>query len=1056
MELRILGELQIQAAGRPIELGPLKQRLVLAALAVDVGRSVPVETLIDRVWDGSPPAEARGVLYTYITRIRRLLAAASLDEGVTAITLVRRPGGYQLEASDDRVDLRLLRSLTDQVHHLEPDDPRRAHLLRQAVELWRGDPLDGLPGDWAARVRERLRQQALGTLLEWAESELRQGRPGPVADRLSQALERDPLTEPLVLHLMRALHLGGRRAEALDQYARTRTLLSEELGVDPGAELQQLHQRILRDEMARRPVAASAPPAPPVVVAPEHVEPVAPDEPTDAPPVGRAGPGCQLPPPLPDHTGCEAEIERALSVLAQPERAVVSRPPLILSGPGGVGKTSLSVRLAHLLRNSYPDGQIFVGLDGRRSDPASALNQVLRALGVPNVQQLRSTEEKLSQYRSTISGRRILIVLDAATSAEEIRPLVPGDSGSALIATSRARLTTVPGAHHVELAMFTAEQSLALLAQILADDRIVREPQAAETLVGLCGGLPLALRIIGARLTARPHQRIARLADRLRNERSRLDEMTADGLAVRLSVAVSYEGLDPAARRIFRLLGFMGSPSFAEWLGAALLDEPVDVTEELLELLVDARLIEVVTDPVHRVLRYQMHDLVRLYAYERAVQEDTPEELHTAVARVLTAATELSERLGERLPHAVPPLYRQPPMPVSLQPCVLAADHLRPGWLDAEGACLVAAVERAAELDMDAAACALADALVFASFAVRNDFLSWDRTHAAAIGVARRTGNRVAQAVIECGIGLLRYKEDRFADAERYFPAAVALFDEAGHQAGAAAARNGLGTVLREVGRHHEAIPLLEAAADTLARLGDENGAAHARYGLGHCHRELGDDTTANARLSEAVSGYRTLGHWRGEAIATRAIGLVHRARGELDEAEMWCSRAHAQIMAHQDEHMACYTAQALAKIWLRRGEVDRAREPLSRSLATCRRLHDRLGTALVQRTIGELHLAAGQLDDAARALELAYDGWQALGHDLGRARTLRDLGLVRAASGDVPAAHTAWSDALAVFDRLGTREAGEAAGWHDGCGADCGFDSVGASPGAARAVSTL
>ncbi|MEU1251060.1 AfsR/SARP family transcriptional regulator [Micromonospora arida] len=1057
MELRILGELQIQVAGRPIELGPLKQRLVLAALAVDVGRGVPVEVLIDRVWDGSPPADARGVLYTYITRIRRLLAAAALGEGVHPITLARRPGGYQLEAADDRVDLRQLRTLSEQVQQLDADDPRRAQLLRQAVELWRGDPLDGLPGDWAARVRERLRQQALGTLLEWAESELRQGRPGPVADRLSQALERDPLTEPLVLHLMRALHLSGRRAEALDQYARTRSLLADELGVDPGSELQLLHQRILRDESVRRPVAVLEPTPPPAVTPSQPVEATEPDEqdqPDDIPHAGRAGRGCQLPPPLPDHTGCEAEIEQALTALAQPQQTLTARPPLILSGPGGVGKTSLSVRLAHLLRASYPDGQIFVELDGRRSDPVSVLNQVLRALGVSNVQQLRSTEEKLGEYRSTISGRRILIVLDAAVSAEEVRPLVPGDSGCALIATSRARLTTVPGAHHVELTMFTPEQSLALLGQIIGADRIAREPEAAETLVELCAGLPLALRIVGARLTARPHQRIARLADRLRNERYRLDEMTADGLAVRLSVAVSYHGLDPAARRVFRLLGFMGAPTFAEWLGAALLGEPVDVTEELLDLLVDARLIEVVPDPVHRTLRYRMHDLVRLYAYERAVEEDSTAELHTAVARVLTAATGLSERLGERLPHAVPPLYRQPPMPVSLQSCVLAADHLRPGWLDAEGACLVAAVERAAELDMDAAACALADALVFASFAVRNDFVSWDRTHAAAIGVARRTGNRVAQAVIECGIGLLRYKEDRFAEAERYFPAAVTLFDEAGHQAGAAAARNGLGTVLREVGRHHEAIPLLETAAETLARLGDENGAAHARYGLGHCHRELGDDTAATTRLGEAISGYRTLGHWRGEAIATRAIGLVHRARGELDEAEAWCTRAHALIVEHQDEHITCYTSQALAKIWLRQGKIDRARGPLERSLATCRRLHDRLGVALVQRTIGELHLAAGQLDDAARVLELAYDGWQALGHDLGRARTLRDIGLVRAAGGDLPAAHTAWTDALAVFTRLGTREAAEAPGWHRACGPGCGFDCAGSTAAGSLAVS--
>ncbi|WP_192579652.1 BTAD domain-containing putative transcriptional regulator [Micromonospora sp. AMSO31t] len=1024
----MLGELEIRSEGRPIELGPLKQRLVLAGLAVDAGRPVSTEALIDRVWGASPPTDARGVLYTYITRIRRLLATAGAG-GETAVTLVRQPGGYLLTAATDQVDLGRLRSLTQQAQRLSPDDPARAHLLRQAVDLWRGDPLAGLAGDWAAHVRERLRQQLLGVLLDWADSELHQGRPGPVADRLREAVNHHPLTEPLVLYLMRALQLCGRRAEALDQYARTRALLADELGVDPGAELQKLHRSLLRAE----PSPAASPPVP-RQPAPEPVPPATEDEPERNAP---AAPGCQLPAPLPDHTGCEEEIAEALAVLAGPGQPGQPRPSLVLTGAGGIGKTSLSVRLAHLLRDSYPDGQIFVGLGGGRDDPASALNQVLRALGVANVQQLRTVEEKLGQYRAALSGRRILIVLDSAGSAEEVRALVPGSAGSALIVSSRARLTTIPGARHVELKMFRHDQSMALLGQLVGPDRLAADPEAARTLVDLCAGLPLALRIVGARLMARPHQRMARLAERLSDERSRLDEMTVDGLAVRVSVAVSYQGLDQPARQAFRMLGFMAVPNFADWLAAALLDEPADQAEELLEQLVDARLVEVVQDPAHCAVRYQMHDLVRLYAYECAVQEDAPEVLHTAVARVLAAATALSERLGERLPHAVSPLHR-PPVPVSLGPGVLAVDHLRPGWLDAEGLCLVAAVERAAELGMDEAACALADALVFASFAVRNDFVGWGRTHAAALGVARRAGNRVAQGVIECGIALLRYKEDRFGEAEGYFASATALLEEAGHEAGSAAARNGLGTVLREVGRHREAIPLLAAAADTLARLGDENGAAHARYGLGHCHRELGEDAAAIENLTQAVDRYRRLGHWRGEAIATRGIGLVHRALGDLDEAQRWCSRAHDLVVAHDDSHMSCYTTQALAKIWIRQGRTDRAREPLHRALLTCERLHDRLGVALLRRTVGELQLATGELEAASDMLELAYKNWRELDHDLGQARTLRDLGMVHARRGDRSAAHLAWAEALVVFERLGTREAGEALGWHVSCGPGC------------------
>lgn len=1042
VELRILGELQIIGAAGPLELGPLKQRLVLAALAVDAGRSVPPEVLIDRVWDSSASIDARGVLYTYVTRIRRLLSSADTGD-VTPITLARRPSGYLLGPAGDRFDLHRLRTLAEQARELGSEDPRRVRLLREAVDLWRGDPLDGLPGDWAARVREGLRQQLLGVLLDWADSELRQGRPGPVADRLARALERDPLAEPVVLHLMRALHLGGRRAEALDQYARTRALLADELGVDPGAELRKLHQEILHDELPTRFSVATVEPVTPPVTVPPPAEPGPWESDEVADPTG---PGCQLPAALPDHTGCEAEIAEALTLLAGPERSSTPRPPLILAGPGGIGKTSLSIRLAYLLRDSYPDGQIFVGLDGRRGDPAGALNQVLRALGVSNVQQLRTLEEKLGQYRAALSGRRILIVLDSAVSGEEVLPLVPGAVGSALIASSRARLTTIPGAHHLEMQMFRDDQSLTLLGRIIGTERLAAEPEAARTVVEMCAGLPLALRIAGARLAARPHRRISRLADRLRDERGRLDELTADGLAVRASVAVGYRGLSPAAQRVFRLLGFMDSPSFADWLAAALTGETVDMAEEA------ARTARRRTAggggpgpgarggplPHARPGTALRPGVCRPRGHRGGPAPGGRPGAAGRHGTVRTARGTAAPRGAAAVPAAAHPgqpgvvRARRGPPPARLA----GRGGPRPGRGGRAG-------RRAG---MDGASCALADALVFASFAVHNDFVGWDRTHAAALGAARKAGNRVAQAVIECGIALLRYKEDRFAEAERYFSSAITLFDQAGHQPGAAAARNGLGSVLREVGRHRDAIPLLEAAAVALTRHGDEDGAAYALYGLGHCHRERGDDARSIEWLEQAIDRYRALDHWRGETIAVRGIGLVHRARGDLEAAELWCSRADDMASSRADAHLACYTEQALAKVWLRRGEVDRAREPLERSLSACHRLHDRLGAALVRRTIGEMHLAAGRLDTAHDTLQQAYGAWRELDHDLGQARTLRDLGAVHALRGDRDAAHAAWDEARSTFQRLGTRESGEADGWHLRWNCPCDLTRPGAA----------
>ncbi|MEU8212160.1 BTAD domain-containing putative transcriptional regulator [Micromonospora sp. NPDC049044] len=1026
-----------------MELGPPKQRLVFAALAVDAGRSVPIETLVDRVWDETPPADARGVLYTYLTRIRRILATARSAE-TAPITVGRSQTGYLLAADPDRVDLYRLRRLAEQAQGLPVEHPDRPALLREAIDLWRGEPLDGLPGDWAARIREGLRQQLTRVLLDWADSEITHGRPGPVTERLTVAMDRSPLIEPLALSLMRALYFNGRRAEALEVYTRTRARLADDLGIDPGTDLQDLHREILRGTL--RPPAALATPTPtpapaqpsavvptPVATAPEHPQPTS------------GGLGCQLPADLPDHVGCESEISRALSVLRPDGRGDegAAAPVLILSGPGGVGKTALSIRLAYLLRQAYPDGQIFVTLSGRGRDSGEAVDRVLRALGATNIHQLPTMADKLGQYRAMLSGRRLLIVLDSAVSAEEVRPLVPGGPGSALIVSSRAWLTTVPGAGHVEVPLLDQADSVHLLDRIIGPARVAAEPEAADALVEMCAGLPLALRIVGARIAARPHRRIARLAERMRDERGRLDEMATDGLAVRVSVGIGYQALDPAARRALRLLGFLGVPSFAEWLVAALIGGSVDEAEELLEQLADARLVTALPDPTHRLLRYHMHDLVRLFAWERAVEEDADGALRAAVARVLATATDLAERLNQRQPYAVPPLYRQRPQPVDVPTVPLPTDHQLPGWLDVEASTLVVAVERAAELGMDVAACALADALVYASFAVRNDFVGWGRTHAAAAAAARAAGNSVGEAVIACGIALLRHKEDRFVEAEQNFRSAIELFEASGHEHGSAAARSGLGAVLREVGRHREAVPLLTAAADVLNRIGGDNAAAHATYGIGHCLRELGDDDEAMRYISLAMDAYRGLGHVRGEAIAARGIGLVHRARGELDDAQRWCVRAHELIVASGDELLACYTEQALAKVWLRQGDVGRALAPLERSLATCRRLNDRFGTALVQRTIGELHLAAGRPEVALEALRLAHDGWVELHHDLGAARTLRDLGAAHAALGDVESAHRVWDTAAATFRRLGTREAREAPGWHERWWCECAAASV-------------
>ncbi len=1020
------------AGGCALPLGPSKQRTLLAALVFDAGHPVTAETLIDRVWDDAPPAAARSGLHSNVARVRRVLEQACAAGG-HQVSLERWSGGYRLVVDPDNIDLHRFRRLVERARGSGQADPVRAALLREAIGLWRGEPLTGLSGDWAVRVREGLEQQRLGALIEWLDAELALGHDEMVIEEARQQLVGYPLAEPLVVRLMRALARAGREAEALDCYAKARRRIVEELGTEPGPELRTLHAALLRP----RPPGRSAPTV--------HTAPV-----------GTSGTGtgsgagsvaaalCQLPPDLPDYTGYDDKVATASAALT--DAGSGSAPPfVVISGQGGVGKTALAVHVAHQLRPAFPDGQLFIGLGGGRSrpvEPAEALGRALRALGVSDANLRPDIEERIAQYRAALDGKRILVVLDDAAGARQVRPFLLGGPGRAVIVSTRARLTAVPGACHVDLDVMAEEEAAALLERMVGRSRVRAEPEAAATLIRTCARLPLALRIAGARLAARPHWTVSRLAERMRDARRRLDELSLDDLEVRASLAVSYQGLTTEARRAFRALGFLDPPDFTFWTAAALLGTDLGAAEDLVEQLVDARLVEVVVADAPDT-RFRMHDLVRPYAGERAEEEDQATDLQTAVLRLLTGVLRLVDQLGAQLPYAVPRLYRPALPAVTLDPSLLAAaERDLQEWFDAEEPSLVAAVERAGALGLGELACVLADALVFASFAKRNNFDGWNRAHTAALAAARVAGHRRAEAIIECGIGQLRYKEDRFAESKRHFGRAIELFLEGGDEHGEVTAVNGLATVSRELGEHTEALPLAKRARDALARLGDTEGVAHAEYGIGYTYRELGADDLALDHLAVAVDLYQAIGHRRGEAISIRGIGLVHRAAGALAAAAENFERAHEICGEIGDRLLLCYTGQALAKVWLRQGHPERGRPILEAALGTCTAMQDRLGVALVRRTLGELHLVTGDQAEALRQLGLAEAAWREMGLDLWRARTLRDIGAAYALGGACTSAHRSWQEAALVFARLGTRERAELPTWRRRWGCDCDLEA--------------
>jgi DNA-binding SARP family transcriptional activator/tetratricopeptide (TPR) repeat protein len=1000
MQVVLLGGIAVLAGdGGALDLGPARQRCVLAALAVDAGRVVSVDRLVARVWGDDPPLRARATLLNYLSRLRLLLT----DAGTTVVA--RRPGGYALDVEPSAVDLHRFRALC--VRARASDDRQAVELLRQALELWRGEALTGVEGDWAAAERDRLHQQLLDAECDLTDVLLRLGHGEDLVASLTARTAQWPLDERVAAQFMLALHRAGRTADALAHYRQVRDRLVDQLGTEPGAPLRESHLQILQGEP------------------PDRTEPVA--------------AVCELPPDLPDYIGHGEAVAAALSVLTTVGEQSV-RQPVVISGQGGVGKTVMSVHVAHSLRARFPDKQLFLSFGGGRGEPvepAEALARALRGLGVSDADQPRDVDERAARYRAELSGQRILVVLDDVASARQVQPFLAGGSDAAVLVSSRARLTTLPGAHHIELDVLSAEEAHALLVCVVGADRVHAEPRQAARLVELCARLPLAIRIAGARLAAKPHWSVERLVTRLSDERRRLDELSMDDLEVRASLAIGYRGLAAGARRAFQCLGHLDPADFTTATVAALLNIGMDDAEDLVEQMADARLMEVVlTDG--RYTRYRMHDLVRLYARERAVQDADATELRTSVARALTAYVALADHVGEQLPVTTPRLYRPGWLTAPAAEWCVAFQAGGRRLFDAEEQTMIAAVERAAALGLDELACTLADALVLSAFALRNNFDGWERTHAAALAAARTAGNHRAEAALECSVGELRYTQDRFPESRHSFTRAAELFRAVGDDRGVAISLNGLGTVGRELGEHVIAIPQLREACRALQQIGDLGGMAHAHYGLGFAHRELGADATAVEHLCTAIELYQRIGHRCGEMIAVRAIGLVHRARGELEPAERFCADAHGMAEDIGNSQLAAYTAQALAKVWIRRGDAGRALPALAAALETVSTMRDHEGSALVIRTIGEAHLAEGRIDEALRHLSEAAAIWEKIGLPLGHARTLRDLAAAEHRRGHRTRAHAIWADCLRTFRRLGTREQHELAEWRTRWGCGC------------------
>ncbi|MFW6694440.1 BTAD domain-containing putative transcriptional regulator [Streptomyces sp. MAR4 CNX-425] len=893
----LLGPVRVRRGGELLGVGSPQQRAVLAVLLLRGGRHVGVEELVDAVWGEDPPRDAVGTVRTYVSRLRRALGAdAGLLRGEAGGYAVDLRGGAELDVESAG------RLAAEADAAVGAGESERARELRvRALELWEGEPLAGLPGPFAERQRTRLAEWRLSLLEGRLELDVEVGRQAEAISELTALTAAYPLRERFRELLMLALYRSGRQAEALAVYTDTRRQLTDELGVEPGPQLAALQQRILRSSDQPPPSA----PAPATAVAP-----------------------AQLPATLTDFTGRAAVVEELGKQLVQAPHMVMAVSSV--SGIGGVGKTTLAVHVAHAAREAFPDGQLYVDLQGAGAspaDPAGVLGAFLRALNVPDSDIPETLTERAALYRSVLAGRRVLTLLDNARDAAQIRPLLPGTEGCAALITSRARMAHLVGAHHVDLDVMDPDEALLLFTRIVGTERVAPYRAQAMDVVAACGFLPLAIRIAASRLAARRTWTVAVLARKLSDEHRRLDELQVGDLAVKATFELGYGQLEPEQARAFRLLGLVDSPDISLDAAAAIIDRTEDDTEELLEDLVDTSLLESAAPG-----RYRYHDLLRLFARTCTEREEPAAEREEALSRLLdfylaTAARvyELGRPGDTLITHLTP---------VSRRGLDFDDHHTARDWLFSEVECLLAAARQFAHgaslprtVDLLLAAKDLAESGLYSPRFVG--------LAAALLEAAEEAGDVRSEARAHMVLTAARVFTGRFESAYEHASHAYRLAGTYGDiwVRGEAANEGGLVASILEL--YDEARQYLDEALAAYREDGNIDGESCALSNLARIHIDLGSiptaiemaeqtvelDRKANAPLRLACSRYAlaiALSCADRHADALDQLGLaVAIFRG--NRMDLWEGLAHfrfAQVHLAMDEpaQAASYAEKALSR----------------------------------------------------------------------------------------------------------------------------------------------
>ncbi|MFE1171478.1 BTAD domain-containing putative transcriptional regulator [Streptomyces sp. NPDC058773] len=955
LRFTVLGPVRAWRGATPLAAGSPQQRALLAALLLRGGRTATAPELVDALWGDEPPHAALAALRTYASRLRKAL-------GDDAEALVSESGGYAIRPVDGRpldLDHDHAEQYAAEAEKAKAagDRGRARELLDKALTLWDGEPLAGLAGPYADNQRTRLDEWRLSLLETRFELELELGCHAEAVSELTAVTAAYPLRERLRELLMLALYRSGRQAEALAVYADTRKLLADELGVDPCASLSELQQRILRADTELD--------APPTVI----------DGPDTADRLGVRPQ--QLPATVADFTGRAAFVTELGEQLATAEGSVMAVSAL--TGIGGVGKTTLAVHVAHAAREHFPDGQLYVDLQGAGltpSEPEAVLGSFLRSLGTQESSIPDGLEERAALYRSTLAGRRILALLDNARDAAQIRPLLPGTEGCAALITSRARMIDLAGAHLIDLDVMSPEEALALFTRIVGEERVTSERQAAMAVVGACGFLPLAIRIAASRLAARRTWTVSTLARKLADERRRLDELRAGDLAVKATFELGYGQLEPQQARAFRLLGLADGPDISLAAAAALLDLDIDAAEDLIESLVDASLLESAAPG-----RYRFHDLVRLYARACAERDEhPPSDREAALSRLLdfylaTAAHMYAlERPGDRLvDHMEPTSY--PGLEFADRPEALK-------WLFGESRCLLACAQQSATAStLRRAVDLLLLTLDLAESSA--DSHQYEQANMALLAAARDIGDQRAEARLHTSLTNVHTLAGRLDEADAHAQSAMLLGLATEDAFSSSNAPNDRGIIASIQQRYDDAEPYLSQARIAFRDDHNQQSEASALCNLARVHLETGRLDSAIRLAEEGIGIYRQLGATRRLANGMYTLGLAFTRAGRLTDATQQLTEA---LVIFQDNRQRFWEGMT----YFRLGEIE---------------LGDHCPTA-----------AANHAEQALKAL-------RGVGGEWWRANALTLLGRALHEIGHTGRARVCWQEALPIYERLGSPE---------------------------------